>query len=211
MHLLNILLQHSKCWKWSEECSQAFQQAKQALSSASVLVHCDPTLPLTLAGDASAYGIGAVFSHILPDGSEGPMAFASCSLSASERNYAQLEKEALSLVLGVKKFHRTSTVASLISSPTTNHFLQFWDQRKVYHLWPLPSYSIGPYFSLRTNMRYSLGVHKHTQMLMVCLIPCKICGQAILKGASIGDDVRKLSSRQSHERHRANTKQNMPL
>ena len=101
VHLLNTLLQHDKRWKWSAECAQAFQQAKQALSSASVLAHYDPTLPLTLAGDASAYGVGAVISHTLPDG-----AFASRSLSTSERNYAQLEKEALSLVFGVKKFHQ---------------------------------------------------------------------------------------------------------
>ena len=62
VHPLNELLQQSKRWKWSTECSQAFQQAKQALSSANVLTHYDPFLPLTLAGDASAYGIS--LSHI---------------------------------------------------------------------------------------------------------------------------------------------------
>ena len=49
----------------------------QALSSSTVLVHYDPSLPLRLAGDASAYGIGAVISHILPDGSERPIVIAS--------------------------------------------------------------------------------------------------------------------------------------
>ena len=106
IHPLNSLLQKSKKWIWTSDCKQAFEQAKEALSSSRVLIHYDPSLPLRLAGDASAYGIGAVISHILPDGSEKPIAFASRALSGSEKNYAQLEKEALSLIFGVKKFHQ---------------------------------------------------------------------------------------------------------
>ena len=106
LHPLNSLLQHLRKWDWNAECQEAFNQAKIALSSSTILVHYDPEMPITLAGDASAYGIGAVISHILPDGTERPIAFASRTLSSSEKNYSQIEKEALSLIFGVKKFHQ---------------------------------------------------------------------------------------------------------
>ena len=105
IHPLNRLLCKGAPWKWTAECAEAFRRAKEALVSSRVLVHYDPSLPLKLAGDASAYGVGAVISHVLEDGSEHPIAFASRTLSASEQNYAQVEKEALSLIFGVKKFH----------------------------------------------------------------------------------------------------------
>ena len=106
LHSLNQLLQAHKKWKWSRECAEAFRDVKKLITSACVLTHYNPELPITLAADASAYGVGAVISHVFPDGSEHPLAFASRTLTPSERNYAQLEKEALSLIFGVKKFHR---------------------------------------------------------------------------------------------------------
>ena len=71
-----------------------------------VLAHFDPYLPITPTGDASAYGIGAVISHVYNNRTEHPIAFALQTLSAAKRNYAQLEKEALSLVYGANKFHQ---------------------------------------------------------------------------------------------------------
>ena len=41
----------------------------------------------------------------MPDGSERPVAYASRSLTKSEKNYLQLEKEGLSCTFGVHKFH----------------------------------------------------------------------------------------------------------
>jgi len=106
LHPLHTLLRANQPWRWTKECTTVFNKAKSLLSAAPVLVHYNPDLPLCLAGDASAYGVGAVLSHVFPDGSEHPIAFASRTLTATERNYAQVEKEALSLIFGVKKFHQ---------------------------------------------------------------------------------------------------------
>lgn len=103
LHPLHSLLQTGRSWNWSHQCQVAFESAKKALVQAPLLVHYDPDIPITLAGDASAYGVGAVISHKMPDGMERPIAFASRTLSISEKNYSQVEKEALSLIFGIKK------------------------------------------------------------------------------------------------------------
>jgi len=76
------------------------------LGSALVLAHYDPRVPIKLAGDTSAYGIGAVLSHTFPNRGERPVAFMFRTLSTSERNYSQIEKESLSLIFEITKFHQ---------------------------------------------------------------------------------------------------------
>ena len=105
-HPLNELLRKNKKWDWSDDCTKAFSKLKEELASSSVLAHYDVSLPLKLSCDASAYGVGAVIAHIMPDNIEWPIAYASRTLSSSERNYAQIEKEVLGIVFGVRKFHK---------------------------------------------------------------------------------------------------------
>ena len=99
------LLHKNTRWVWTDQQERAFQQAKEALQTDSVLAHYDSTKPLLLACDASEYGIGAVLSHILEDGQEKPIAYMSRTLNSAERGYSQLEREGLAIVHAVKKFH----------------------------------------------------------------------------------------------------------
>ena len=94
------------CCKRTSDCigDEALAKAQQLLTEAPILAHFDPKLLLCLAGDASAYGIGTVICHKYLNSEERPIAYALCTLSSSERNYVQLECEALSLVYGIKNF-----------------------------------------------------------------------------------------------------------
>lgn len=69
------------------------------------MTHYNPELPIRTACDTSPCGVGSVISHILLNGQERPIAFASRTLCKSEQNYAQIEREALSIIFGVCKFH----------------------------------------------------------------------------------------------------------
>ncbi|CAC5355707.1 unnamed protein product [Mytilus coruscus] len=77
---------------WDEPQIMAFKKVKEVLtrSPGPILSYYDPTKDLTLQVDASKYGLGAV---VLQD--DKPVAYASKSLSTSEINYSQIEKEIL--------------------------------------------------------------------------------------------------------------------
>ena len=96
----------TKSWQWSSTQQAAFDKSKVLLSSAPVRVHYDPKLPLVVSCDASPYGIGAVLSHLMQDGSEHPVVFASRTLSPAEKKYAQIDREGPAMVFAVTRFHK---------------------------------------------------------------------------------------------------------
>lgn len=94
---LNELLQGEKTWEWTDACDESFRKVKELITSEQVLCHYDTKQPVKLACDASPYGLGCVLSHIMDDGTERPIAFASRSLTKAEKGYSQIDKEALGL------------------------------------------------------------------------------------------------------------------
>ena len=90
---LTDLLKAKAPWVWSQQCQEAFQATKRALTSSPVLVMPDFSKPFEVVCDASITGIGAV---LLQSGR--PVAFESKKLSSAERNYTTGEQELLAVV-----------------------------------------------------------------------------------------------------------------
>ena len=91
---LHELLKKGIQWAWTREFEQAYEACKQNLTSDTLLVHYEGNRELRLACDASSFGLGAVISRMMGDGWEWSIAYASGTLSSSERYYTQIEREA---------------------------------------------------------------------------------------------------------------------
>jgi len=99
------LLKENVQWVWSDECKIAFNISKNMLKNSPGLAHYNSELPLVLLCDASPYGVGAILNNVV-HGEEKMIACASTTLSKAESNYSQLEREALGIVFGVRRFHK---------------------------------------------------------------------------------------------------------
>jgi hypothetical protein len=80
---------------------KALDEIKKALSEPPVLRFYEPGADITLQCDASEFGLGAC---LLANGQ--PVQYASRALTETERQYAQIEKEMLSIVFGLERFER---------------------------------------------------------------------------------------------------------
>lgn len=88
---------------WGKEQGEAFENLKNKMTQAPLLVHYDPTRKIQMRCDASHYGIGSI---ILQDHENNwkPVAYASRLMRGPELNYTITEKECLAIVYGVDKF-----------------------------------------------------------------------------------------------------------
>ena len=82
--------------------AEGFEKTKELMMSSQLFVYFNPKLEIHPAHDALAYGVGAMLSHKMPDGSEQSVGFASRTLTETEKKCSQMEKEALACVYGVK-------------------------------------------------------------------------------------------------------------
>ena len=100
---LNALTDKGKEWLWTAECTQAFLELKKRLVSAPVLVMPQFNRDFLLGTDASGEGLGAVLSQIIA-GQERVVAYASKTLTKTERKYCATRREMLALVWATHHF-----------------------------------------------------------------------------------------------------------
>ena len=74
---------------WSTDCDESLNKIKEVLSSAKVLAHSAPKVPIAVACEASKVGIGAVLYHSYDNGTERLIAYASKAFTKAEQYYSE--------------------------------------------------------------------------------------------------------------------------
>ncbi|BHF58772.1 hypothetical protein SprV_0100172700 [Sparganum proliferum] len=195
---LNRLLQKNAPWFWSSDCEKAFDQLKSMLSSDLLLTYYDPTLPIVAAADASNHVVGTVISHSFPDGSEKAIMHASRTLTPAEKNYGQIEKEALALVFAVKKFHKL--LYGRLFTLLTDHkpLLSIFGSKEG-----IPVYSAGRlqrWATILLGYDFDIRYCRTTDFGQADALSCLIYNQrepdenTVIAAISIKDDVRRQLS-----------------
>ncbi len=97
---LRDLIKKGNEFKWEEHVhGRALNEIRQILSEPPVLRFFDPNVVPVLQCDASMNGLGACLLQ-----NNQPVAYASRSLTPTEVQYAQIEKEMLAIVFGMERF-----------------------------------------------------------------------------------------------------------
>ena len=100
---LRQLLSKQSAWLWGPHQERAFKSVKEELAKPTTLAHYDSQAPARITADASSYGLGAVLMQRV-DLKWKPVAYASRTMTETEKRYAQIEKEALAVTWACEKF-----------------------------------------------------------------------------------------------------------
>ncbi|XP_061715536.1 uncharacterized protein K02A2.6-like [Cydia pomonella] len=100
---LHELTGNRQPWRWTEHENQIFEATKQCITLSKPLTAFDEDRSIFLACDASEKGVGAVLYH-KNGNTEQPIAFASRKLRTAETKYSVIDREALAILFGIKKF-----------------------------------------------------------------------------------------------------------
>lgn len=86
-----------------QKYTESFEKCKELLINAPILQYPDMTKPFVLTTDASEVAIGAVLSQG-PIGGDKPIAYASRTLTDTEKRYSTIERELLAIIWATKHF-----------------------------------------------------------------------------------------------------------
>lgn len=101
---IRALLLKNSAWTWGHAQQSAFDRLKKLLCSDLCVARYHTAYKTTISADASSFGLGAVLLQEQPSGERRAVAFASRSLTPTERRYSQTEKEALAITWAVQRF-----------------------------------------------------------------------------------------------------------
>ena len=143
--------------EWSEDMTNAFNEAKAGLARATILQHPRPGAEIAMSADASGEEVGAVLQQCTREGgAQEPLAYFSKKLCPPEMKYSAFDREFITVYLGIRHFrhylegrdfpiftdHRPLTFAMAKSSEP-------WSHRQARHLEYISQYS--------TDIRYVAG------------------------------------------------------
>lgn len=102
---LTDLTQKHNTFQWTPECEHAFQDLKERLVSAPVLIKADMSKPFILHTDSSSTHVGAALSQPQDDNTLKPVGYFSKKLKKVESRYCVTDQEALAVLLACRHFH----------------------------------------------------------------------------------------------------------
>lgn len=96
---LRSITHDKQTFVWGSSQEQAFNALKKLITTAPVLQYYNMDKPIVIQTDASSYALGCV---LLQEGH--PIIYASKTLTETQKNYAQIEKEMLAVLFACRRF-----------------------------------------------------------------------------------------------------------